>query len=42
MENKRMTNAQFAGIIKMIIKMIEDDTPKEKLLKYLKELIANN
>ena len=38
MENG-MTNNQFTGIIKMIIALIENDTPKEKLLEYLKELI---
>lgn len=39
MENG-MTNNQFIGIIKMIIALIENDTPKEKLLEYLKELIS--
>ena len=34
-----MTNNQFTGIIKMIIALVENDTPKEKLLEYLKELI---
>lgn len=36
----RMTNNQFIGIIKMIIALIENDTPKEKLLEYLRELIS--
>lgn len=39
MENK-MTNNQFIGIIKMIIALIENDTPKEKMLEYLRELIS--
>lgn len=39
MENK-MTNNQFIGIIKMIIALIENDTPKEKMLEYLRDLIS--
>ena len=39
MENG-MTNNQFIGIIKMIIALIENDTPKEKLLEYRRELIS--
>ena len=39
MENDEMTNQMFTGIIQMIIKLIEEDTPKEKLIGYLKELI---
>ncbi|SEK25184.1 hypothetical protein SAMN04487770_10147 [Butyrivibrio sp. ob235] len=40
MENEEMTNYMFIGIIKMIIKLIEEDTPKEKILAYLQELIT--
>lgn len=39
MENDKMTNSQFRGIIKMIIALIKNDTPKEELIEYLKELI---
>ena len=39
MENKGMTNNQFKGIIKMIIALIRDDTPKDELISYLSELI---
>ena len=35
-----MTNNQFAGIIKMLIALIERDTPKEELIEYLKLLIS--
>ena len=35
MEDNKMTNNQFKGIIKMII----NDTPKEELIEYLTELI---
>lgn len=38
-EVKKMNTKQFQGIIKMIIEMIKDDTPKETLLKYLEKLI---
>lgn len=38
-EVKTMNTRQFHGIIKMIIQMIRDDTPKEKLLKWLEKLI---
>lgn len=38
MENN-MTNNQFNGIIKMIIALIRNDTPKEELIEYLTELI---
>ena len=40
MEENRMTNNQFAGIIKMIIALIKNDTPKEELLEYLNQLIS--
>lgn len=40
MENS-MTNNQFRGIIKMIIALIKNDTPKEELLEYLTELIKD-
>lgn len=39
MENNKMTNDQFRGIIKMIIALIKKDTPKEELIEYLTELI---
>ena len=39
MENNEMTNNQFRGIIKMIIALIMNDTPKEELLEYLQELL---
>lgn len=39
MENEGMTNDQYIGIIKLIIKMVTEDVPKEKLLEYLEELI---
>lgn len=39
MENDKMTNNQFKGIIKMIMALIRNDTPKEELLEYLQELI---
>lgn len=38
-EVKRMTNKQFIGVIKMIIEMIKNDTPKETLIQYLEKLI---
>lgn len=38
MENEEMTNNQYIGIINLIIKMIKEDVPKEKLLEYLEEL----
>lgn len=39
MEQDGMTNDQFKGIIKLLIKMIQEDVPKEKLIEYLEELI---
>lgn len=39
MEKFPMTNSQFRGIIKMIIALIKNDTPKEEIITYLKELI---
>lgn len=39
MENNEMTNNQFRGIIKMIMALIRNDTPKEELLEYLQELL---
>lgn len=39
MENKKMTNNQFKGIIKMIIALVKNDTPKEELIEYLSKLI---
>lgn len=41
METEGMTNDQYKGIIRLIIKMVNEDTPKEKLLEYLEELIKN-
>ena len=38
-ERKVMTNAQFRGVVKMIIALIKKDTPKEELIEYLSELI---
>lgn len=38
-ENNEMTNNQFRGIIKMIMALIRNDTPKEELLEYLQELL---
>lgn len=39
MEQDGMTTDQFKGIIKLLIKMIKEDVPKEKLIEYLEELI---
>lgn len=39
MENEGMTNNQFRGIIKMIIALIKNNTPKEELISYLEELL---
>lgn len=39
MEKDEMTNNQFRGIIKMIMALIRNDTPKEELLEYLQELL---
>ena len=39
--DNQMTNNQFKGIIKMIIALIKNDTPKEELLEYLTELIKD-
>lgn len=39
MEKNEMTNNQFRGIIKMIMALIRNDTPKEELLEYLQELL---
>ena len=39
MEENELTNNQFRGIIKMIIALIRNDTPKEELIEYLTELI---
>lgn len=33
MENNTMTNNQFKGIIKMIIALIKNDTPKDELIE---------
>lgn len=41
MEDNKMTNNQFKGIIKMIIALIRNDTPKEELIEYLTELLRN-
>lgn len=41
MENNKMTNSQFKGIIKMIMALIRNDTPKDELLEYLSELIKD-
>ena len=40
MENN-MTSNQFRGIIKMIIALIKNDTPKEEIIEYLMELIKD-
>lgn len=40
MEEIEMTNNQFAGIIKMLIALLERDTPKDELIEYLKLLIS--
>lgn len=42
MEINYMTNAQFKGIIQMIIALLEKDTPNEDMIKYLRELIKDN
>lgn len=39
MEKEEMTNNQFKGIIKMIMALIKNDTPKDEILEYLQELI---
>ena len=39
-EENGMTNDQYVGVIKLIIKMIKEEVPKEKLLEYLEELIS--
>lgn len=39
MEDSNMTNKQFNGIIKMIIALIKNDTPKGELIEYLEELL---
>ncbi len=41
MEDNQMTNNQFTGIIKMIIALIKNDTPKDELIEYLTELIKD-
>lgn len=41
MEDNKMTNNQFTGIIKMIIALIKNDTPKDELIEYLTELIKD-
>ena len=38
-EEMQMTNNQFIGIIKMIMALIKNDTPKQELLEYLGKLI---
>lgn len=38
METKGMSNKQYEGILNLIIKMVQEDVPKEKLLEYLEEL----
>ena len=37
-QEQGMTDEQYIGVLNLIIKMVEDDTPKEKLIEYLKEL----
>lgn len=39
--DNNMTNNQFKGIIKMIIALIRNNTPKEELIEYLNELIKD-
>ncbi len=39
MDDNKMTNNQFRGIIKMIIALIKNNTPKEELISYLEELL---
>ena len=38
-EEMQMTNNQFIGIIKMIMALIKNNTPKQELLDYLGKLI---
>lgn len=38
-DDNQMTNNQFIGIIKMIMALIKNDTPKDELLEYLGKLI---
>lgn len=38
MEDRDMTNDQYKGVINLIIKLVQEDTPKEKLIEYLEEL----
>ncbi len=38
-EEMGMTNQQYKGIIQMIITMLKDNIPKEKIVEYLEELI---
>ena len=38
-EENGMTNDQYVGVIKLIIKMIKEEVPKEKLLEYLEDAL---
>ena len=40
MENEQVTNNQFRGIIKMIIALIKNNTPKEELISYLEDSLG--
>ena len=40
MEDDAMTNNQFVAIIKMIIALLKNNTPKEELIEYLTDLIS--
>lgn len=42
MENQDMSYNEYKGILNLIIKMIKDDVPKEKLIEYIEELKKNN
>lgn len=39
MEKKNMTNKQYEGIIRLIIKMIRDGMPRDEIIEYLEKLI---
>lgn len=38
-EVQSMTNLQYKGNIKLIIKLLKTKTPRKKIIKYLKRLI---
>ncbi|SFA87088.1 hypothetical protein SAMN05216249_10434 [Acetitomaculum ruminis DSM 5522] len=41
MEDNKMTNYQFKGIIKMIIALLKKGTPVNEMIEYLEELIKD-